>query len=256
MGSPLVEHVASLLSGTRRCRARRRLFAATSLDAGGLLLGARPGRPGHRGHASWPASATSPTTGSGSSRSSGRSRGRSPRAGSSPSMARRGSRRRCSAAACISGSGGGSTASTRCRWSRCRRARSATSTPATARPCRRARRWARSIACNNFQDARRFLGGEPTSPEQEPVVGQRGRQRAILREGVYAINLALFTVITEDTVYRLEAGGSKELKALVNWQNELNQIDGFSPVIIGGPVEAPDPLNPGQDDAWSTASAS
>ena len=100
------------------------------------------------------------------------------------------------------------------------------------------------VPCNNFQDARRFLGGEPASPEQEPVLGQRGRQRAILREGVYAINLALFTVMTEDTVYRLEAGGSKELKTLVSWQNELNENEGFNPVIIGGPVEAPDPLNP------------
>ena len=105
------------------------------------------------------------------------------------------------------------------------------------------------VPCNNFQDARRFLGGEATSPEHEPVLGQRGRQRAILREGVYAINLALYTVMTEDTVYRLEAGGSKELKALVNWQNELNQNEGFNPVIIGGAVEAADPLNPEQEDA-------
>ena len=97
------------------------------------------------------------------------------------------------------------------------------STPATARRCRRARRWARSIPCNNFQDARRFLGGEPTEPRAGAVIGQRGRQRAILREGVYAINLALFMVITEDIVYRLRAGGSKELKALVNWQNELSE---------------------------------
>ena len=100
------------------------------------------------------------------------------------------------------------------------------------------------VACNHFQDARRFLGGVATSPEQGPVVGQRGRQRAILREGVYAINLALFTVIAEDAVYRLEAGGSRELKALVNWQNELGENDAFNPVIIGGPVEAPDPLIP------------
>ncbi len=98
------------------------------------------------------------------------------------------------------------------------------------------------IDCNNFQDARRFLSGEATSPEHEPMLGQRGRQRAFLREGVYAINLALFTVMTQETVYRLEAGGSKELKTLVSWQNELNEIDGFDPVIIGGPVEAPDPL--------------
>jgi uncharacterized membrane protein YqiK len=100
------------------------------------------------------------------------------------------------------------------------------------------------VPCNNFQDARRFLGGESTGPDQEPTLGQRGRQRAILREGVYAINLALFTVVTEETVYRLEAGGAKELKALVNWQNELGQIEGFDPVIIGAPVEAKDALNP------------
>ena len=74
---------------------------------------------------------------------------------------------------------------------------------------------AQVIACNNFQDARGFLGGESTGPDREPVLGQRGRQRAILREGVYAINVALFTVVTEDTVYRLEAGGAKELKAVV-----------------------------------------
>jgi uncharacterized membrane protein YqiK len=100
------------------------------------------------------------------------------------------------------------------------------------------------VACNNFQDARRFLGGESTSPDQEPLLGQRGRQRAILREGVYAINLALFTVVTEETVYRLESGGAKELKALMNWQTELGQIEGFDPVIIGAPVEAKDALNP------------
>ncbi len=105
---------------------------------------------------------------------------------------------------------------------------------------------ARIIDCNQFQDARRFLGGVPGGPETDPAVGQRGRQRAFLREGVYAINLSLFTVILEDSVYRLETGGSKELKTLVNWQNELNEIDAFSPVIIGGPIEAPDPLLPGK----------
>ena len=102
------------------------------------------------------------------------------------------------------------------------------------------------IPCNNFQDARGFLGGEPTGPDREPVLGQRGRQRAILREGVYAINVALFTVVTEDTVYRLEAGGAKELKAVLKWQTDLSEVEGFDPVIIGGPVEAPDPFTAGK----------
>ena len=45
-------------------------------------------------------------------------------------------------------------------------------------------------------------------------------------------------------VYRLDTGGPKELKTLVNWQSELAELDGFNPVLIGGPVETADPLNP------------
>src|SRR4029079_5063513 len=51
----------------------------------------------------------------------------------------------------------------------------------------------RVVESSNFQDSEKFLyGGRDTG-----IRGQRGRQRAILREGVYAINLALFVVITE-----------------------------------------------------------
>jgi uncharacterized membrane protein YqiK len=100
------------------------------------------------------------------------------------------------------------------------------------------------VACNNFQDARSFLAGESGGTESEPLAGQRGRQRAILREGVYALNLALFVVITDDAVYRLDVGGQRELKTLVSWQTELNQVLGFLPVVIGGAVEAPDPFVP------------
>jgi len=100
------------------------------------------------------------------------------------------------------------------------------------------------VPCNQFQDSRGFLIGEELGPDQEAKRGQRGRQRAILREGVYAINVALFVVITEDVVYRLNTGGSNELKTLLNWQDELGSHDGFNPVIIGGAVEAPDPLVP------------
>jgi len=102
------------------------------------------------------------------------------------------------------------------------------------------------VDCNNFQDARTFLVGKGQGPDHEAVVGQRGRQRAILREGVYAINLALFVVITDDAVYRLDFGGQRELKTLVSWQTELNQELGFLPVVIGGPVEAPDPFASGK----------
>ena len=49
------------------------------------------------------------------------------------------------------------------------------------------------ISCNNFQDARGFLVGEQVGPDQHAITGQRGRQRAILREGVYAITRRSFT---------------------------------------------------------------
>lgn len=101
------------------------------------------------------------------------------------------------------------------------------------------------VASNHFQDARSFLVGESRGAEGEPTLGQRGRQRAILREGVYALNLALFVVITDDAVYRLEAAGERDIKTLVSWQNELNAVAGFLPVLIGGPIAAPDPLVPG-----------
>src|SRR5438045_9672111 len=48
----------------------------------------------------------------------------------------------------------------------------------------------RTVESNHFQDAMRFLEAH----------GQRGRQRGILREGVYAIKLALFVVITKERV--------------------------------------------------------
>ena len=91
---------------------------------------------------------------------------------------------------------------------------------------------ARVVDCNHFQDARKFL-----------AEGQRGRQRAILREGVYAINPALFVVITEDNAYHLLQGRS-ELQKLAGWQKELQEVAGFDPLVIGAPVQAADPLTP------------
>src|SRR5262249_32189628 len=97
------------------------------------------------------------------------------------------------------------------------------------------------IPCGNFQDAAKFLKGSGE------VRGQRGRQRAILREGVYAINLALFVVITEEVVYRLSLQGQQETETLRGWQKELREIDGFDPVVIGGPMKAKDPLAPDRE---------
>ena len=99
----------------------------------------------------------------------------------------------------------------------------------------------RIMDCNYFQDAAAFLTG--TSKDLQ---GQRGRQRAILREGVYAINQALFIVITANKVYRLPTREHDELRAVTNWQTELGNINGFAPVVIGSPVETQNPLQPDQ----------
>ena len=80
----------------------------------------------------------------------------------------------------------------------------------------------RIVDCNYFQDTAAFLNGG----------GQRGRQRGILREGVYAINLAQFVVITEERVFigPMRDGDSSKY---AEWQQELAAIDGFAPVLVG-----------------------
>ena len=77
------------------------------------------------------------------------------------------------------------------------------------------------VDSNHFQDAALFIRND----------GNRGRQRAILREGVFAINPALFVVITEDLVYG--GLGSDKPEVYAQWQEELRGIDGFRPVLIG-----------------------
>jgi len=98
------------------------------------------------------------------------------------------------------------------------------------------------IPSNNFQDARAFLTG---GPKETP--GQRGRQRAILREGVYAINLSLFVVITEDAVYRLKNNNRREADMIDRWRDQFRAIGGFSPVVISGGQTRPS-SRPGDED--------
>lgn len=92
---------------------------------------------------------------------------------------------------------------------------------------------ARVVPCNNFQDAAAFLS----------TGGQRGRQRDLLREGVYAINLALFVVLTENNIYHLDDQSKADIAQILTWQKELRDIHGFDPVVIGGPVGAFDAVD-------------
>src|ERR1044071_1364110 len=79
----------------------------------------------------------------------------------------------------------------------------------------------RTVDSNHFQDAIRFLEAH----------GQRGRQRGILREGVYAINLALFVVITEERVFSGPVRESAD--RYESWKAQLAGLRAFDPVVIG-----------------------
>src|SRR5262249_1482068 len=101
---------------------------------------------------------------------------------------------------------------------------------------------ARIVPCNNFQDARGFLMGDGS---QTAARGQRGRQPAILREGVYAINLAMFVLITATQPDALrQLLDVQEAQAAEEWREELSDAGGFDPVVVGAPIAALDPLNP------------
>jgi uncharacterized membrane protein YqiK len=79
----------------------------------------------------------------------------------------------------------------------------------------------KNVDSNHFQDAVKFLESG----------GQRGRQRGILREGVYAINLALFVVISDERVF---SGPVREAaERYESWKAQLASIRAFDPVVIG-----------------------
>ena len=89
---------------------------------------------------------------------------------------------------------------------------------------------ARVVDAANFQDPRAFL--DPAVPAGRR--GQKGRQRAILREGVYAVNPALFTVISDNAVFALRALQTRgEQESLARWLGELRDVQGFDPIVIG-----------------------
>jgi uncharacterized membrane protein YqiK len=93
----------------------------------------------------------------------------------------------------------------------------------------------RVVECNNFQDAHTFL----SRTGDESQYGQRGRQRAILREGVYAINPAAFIVMTGNGAYSLSHLLDKqEAHAIKAWHEQLVKCQGFHPVVIGGSNES------------------
>jgi len=83
---------------------------------------------------------------------------------------------------------------------------------------------AKVVECGNYQDVRAFMANG----------GQRGPQRAIMREGTYALNLAQFMVITESHVYYLPMGSKEEEATVLSMAAHLASVGGFTPVLIKG----------------------
>lgn len=80
------------------------------------------------------------------------------------------------------------------------------------------------VESSNFQDVRMFMANG----------GQKGPQRAIMREGTYALNLAQFMVITESHVYYLPMGTKEEESSIMSMATYLTSVGGFTPVVLKG----------------------
>ncbi|MEO5624627.1 MAG: SPFH domain-containing protein [Dokdonella sp.] len=82
-----------------------------------------------------------------------------------------------------------------------------------------------SLATNasamEFEDVRGFLASG----------GQKGPQRKLLREGVYAINAAQFIVLTRASTYALELARA-DGDTIVAMRTQIESRDGFHPVLI------------------------
>ncbi len=72
----------------------------------------------------------------------------------------------------------------------------------------------------SYEDVRGFIMGG----------GQRGPQRQILREGVYAINTAQFVILTSDGNHAVRLSGDEA--ALEEMRSRLLERRGFDPVVI------------------------
>jgi len=60
--------------------------------------------------------------------------------------------------------------------------------------------------------------------------GQRGPQRAVLREGVYAINIAQFVILTSEGTHAIAMSG--DVHAIERMRGDIEDRDGFRPVVL------------------------
>lgn len=95
------------------------------------------------------------------------------------------------------------------------------------RPLSATQTLAATASSSNYQDVRQFLASG----------GQRGPQRAILREGTYAINLAQFLVVTEGRLFYLALSRDEDA-VFRQMAQTIAERGGFSPVVIKGSEDA------------------
>lgn len=78
------------------------------------------------------------------------------------------------------------------------------------------------IECDNFENVEAFINNG----------GQKGPQRAILREGTYALNLAQFVVMTKDNTYYMPLGLPDEENQIESMSRLIRERDGFTAQVI------------------------
>lgn len=91
------------------------------------------------------------------------------------------------------------------------------------RPLEPGQALASNVEATTFEDVTGFLRAG----------GQRGPQRKVLREGVYALNLAQFVVLTEEHLYFLPLSHD-DGKLFREMAGVINDRVGFDPVVIKG----------------------
>jgi uncharacterized membrane protein YqiK len=79
-----------------------------------------------------------------------------------------------------------------------------------------------NAAADNFEDVRAFLAAN----------GQKGPQRKVLREGVYAINVAQFVVLTRSNTYALTLAKS-DADTIESMRAQIEARGGFHPIVVG-----------------------
>ena len=113
----------------------------------------------------------------------------------------------------------------------------------------------RVVACNNFQDARAFLNGDGSANAAarpaRSAAGDPARRRVRHQPGAVRRHYRDARFTRCDTCWI-----GRKLKPSINGAKSCWQIDGFGPIVIGGPMHVADPLDPRANRSKSTASAS